>query len=330
MLLALIYSFVIICDQSHEIRTSSNVTTVKVSYPKREFEPDNAFPLGAPRSSSPPLCSDTQIANAVHVARLVTSLWDQSKIIAANPVNGAKSFNAYLKTFIKTVLGVKGDSFNEVSGILGTVKAHYGSVEAQGRRSLHCHMLVWMEGALNPNEIRNKVMSDPEWGKDLLNYLDDTITNVVPEDPIPNMPALSDEKDSCALRGVDLNMENNSDRLALRMKDVSRLAERVQRYRHPHTCYKYYKPGEERTCWSDLKEENFCAESSIDSETGQISLQCLDVFVNNFNMTILEAVRCNMDIQFIGSGESAKAMICYITDYITKSQLKAHVAYAAL
>ena len=50
------------------------MTTVKISYPKREFEPDDAFPLGAPRSSSPPLRGDTQIANAVHVARLVTSL----------------------------------------------------------------------------------------------------------------------------------------------------------------------------------------------------------------------------------------------------------------
>lgn len=37
-----------------------------------------------------------------------------------------------------------------------------------------------------------------------------------------------------------------------------------------------------------------------------------------------------MDIQFIGSGDSAKAMIYYITDYITKSQLKSYVAYAAL
>ena len=202
----------------------------------------------------------------------VPSYWDQSKIIAANPVIGANFFNTYLKAFIKTVLGVKGDSLNEVGGILGTVKAHYGCVEAQGRGSLHCHMLVWIEGALNPNEIRNKVMSDPAWGKDLLNYLDDTITNVVPEDPIPNVPALSDEKDPCALRGIDLNMENTSDRLALRMKDVSRLAERVQRHQHSHTCYKYYKPGEERTCRFDLKEENFCAESSIDSETGQISL----------------------------------------------------------
>lgn len=37
-----------------------------------------------------------------------------------------------------------------------------------------------------------------------------------------------------------------------------------------------------------------------------------------------------MDIKFIGSGVSAKAILYYITDYITKSQLKAHVTYAAL
>ena len=41
-------------------------------------------------------------------------------------------------------------------------------------------------------------------------------------------------------------------------------------------------------------------------------------------------MRCNMDIKFIGSGPSAKAVMYYITDYITKSQLKAHVAYTAL
>ena len=37
-----------------------------------------------------------------------------------------------------------------------------------------------------------------------------------------------------------------------------------------------------------------------------------------------------MDIQFLGSGPSTKAVIYYITDYITKAQLKTHVAYAAL
>ncbi|KAJ7809961.1 hypothetical protein B0H14DRAFT_2218712, partial [Mycena olivaceomarginata] len=41
-------------------------------------------------------------------------------------------------------------------------------------------------------------------------------------------------------------------------------------------------------------------------------------------------LRNNMDIKFIGSGDTAKAIIYYITDYITKTQLQTHVAYAAL
>jgi hypothetical protein len=259
----------------------------------------------------------------------IPNYWEQSKLVSSNPAVGATFFNKYLRAFVQTVLGYRDGEQNEES-ILGVVKAHYGCVEAQGRGSLHCHMLIWVEGALNPNEIRNKVMEDPEWGRKLLEYLDDTITNVVPKDPIPDVTVPSDDKDPCTLRGVDLGLENVEQRLALRMKDVSRLVERVQRHRHSHTCYKHYKAGEARTCRFDLKEENFRANSSVDPETGQISLRCLDGLVNNFNMTILEAVRCNMDIQFVGSGESAKAMIYYITDYITKSQLKTHVAYAAL
>jgi hypothetical protein len=243
------------------------------------------------------------------------------------PSGGGEIFNVYLKAFLRVVLGYDETRLNTEEGVLGVVKAHYGCVEAQGRGSLHCHMLIWIEGALNQNDIRDKVMKDEGWGKKLLEYLDDMITNVVPADPIPDVSTPWDERDPCTLRGVDLGLEDVQTRFALRMKDISRLAERVQRHRHSHTCYKHYKAGEARTCRFDLKEENFRAESCINQETGLICLRCLDGLVNNFNMTILEAVRCNMDIQFIGSGESAKAMIYYITDYITKSQLKTHVAY---
>jgi hypothetical protein len=44
---------------------------------------------------------------------------------------------------------------------------------------------------------------------------------------------------------------------------------------------------------------------------------------NNFNETMIEAIRNNMDIKFIGSGSTAKAILYYITDYITKTQLQA-------
>jgi hypothetical protein len=37
-----------------------------------------------------------------------------------------------------------------------------------------------------------------------------------------------------------------------------------------------------------------------------------------------------MDIKFIGSGASVKGILYYITDYITKSQLKTHVAFSML
>ena len=68
----------------------------------------------------------------------------------------------------------------------------------------------------------------------------------------------------------------------------------------------------------------------MDDITGELCLCCLDSLVNNFNPTILEAVWCNMDISFISSGASMKAILYYITNYITKSQLKTHVAFVVL
>ncbi|KJA13478.1 hypothetical protein HYPSUDRAFT_151554, partial [Hypholoma sublateritium FD-334 SS-4] len=65
-------------------------------------------------------------------------------------------------------------------------------------------------------------------------------------------------------------------------------------------------------------------------ETGDLRLRHLQGLVNTFNSTIMRAMRCNMDIKYLGSGPSTKAIIYYITDYITKSQLKTHVAYATL
>ncbi|KAJ7811474.1 hypothetical protein B0H14DRAFT_2378326, partial [Mycena olivaceomarginata] len=109
------------------------------------------------------------------------------------------------------------------------------------------------------------------------------------------------------------------------------LTSKCQQHEHSKTCFKYWRgPPEPKTCRFDLHEDNFKPTSSFDPETGELCLRCLDGLVNNFNATVLEAVRCNMDIKFIGSGASAKGILYYITDYITKSQLKTHVAFAML
>src|SRR5271155_4560180 len=102
------------------------------------------------------------------------------------------------------------------------------------------------------------------------------------------------------------------------------LIKQCQSHCHSQTCYKYWKgPPDPRECRFDLDEKNVCLESHFDSVTGELNLRCLDGMVNNFNET-------NLDIKIIGSGPSAKAILYYITDYITKSQLKSHVAFAVL
>lgn len=42
-------------------------------------------------------------------------------------------------------------------GVLGRVKAYYGVVEAQGRGSLHVHMLLWLENAPSPSDMLSRL-----------------------------------------------------------------------------------------------------------------------------------------------------------------------------
>ncbi|KAJ7893562.1 hypothetical protein B0H13DRAFT_1625131 [Mycena leptocephala] len=88
------------------------------------------------------------------------------------------------------------------------------------------------------------------------------------------------------------------------------IVSQCQTHTHSKTCFKYWRgPPEPKTCRFDLHEDNFRAKSCFDPETGEICLRCLDGLVNNFNATIIQAIRCNMDIKFIGSGASAKGIL---------------------
>ncbi|EGN93339.1 hypothetical protein SERLA73DRAFT_64104 [Serpula lacrymans var. lacrymans S7.3] len=75
---------------------------------------------------------------------------------------------------------------------------------------------------------------------------------------------------------------------------------------------------------------NTRALTELDAETQSILLKRLHPCINNFNDLVLFLFRCNMDLKYIGSGEAAKALVYYVTDYITKSQLPTHVGLAAI
>ncbi|KAJ7667187.1 hypothetical protein B0H17DRAFT_950600 [Mycena rosella] len=238
-----------------------------------------------------------------------------------------------MKAFISEILGYDPKQEDLEGGILGVVKAYYGCVEAQGRGTVHCHMLVWLEGGLNPNQIKEKALAnggDLKFQEKLLAFLDDTISTSIPSDPDPDFELELGKIHPCATRGPT-ESDNTRNVSAAREKDLHNLVKKCQFHTHHPTCYKYWRgKPEPKECRFDLDESNTAPISVFDPETGELTLRCLDGLVNNFNESTIEAIRCNMDIKFIGSGPAAKAIHYYITDYITKTQLQAHVAYAAL
>ncbi|KAF5309628.1 hypothetical protein D9611_013938 [Ephemerocybe angulata] len=63
------------------------------------------------------------------------------------------------------------------AGIFGHTAAYYGTVEQQGRMTLHLHMLVWIVCALSPQQVRDRLMAkDSEFVSELISYLEGSHT----------------------------------------------------------------------------------------------------------------------------------------------------------
>ena len=74
-----------------------------------------------------------------------------------------------VETFIEDVLGIKVSH----RGLYSDTASYYGTVEQQGRLTLHLHMLLWIKGYLNLQELKDKIMSSDEaWQCRLFEYLE--------------------------------------------------------------------------------------------------------------------------------------------------------------
>ncbi|KAF4618022.1 hypothetical protein D9613_012864 [Agrocybe pediades] len=94
---------------------------------------------------------------------------ERDLLVLANPVAAARFFDYMVRMVIKHVLsmGEQGD------GLYGKTSAYYGTVEQQGRLTLHLHMMLWIDSALSPQEIRDRIMSgDSAFQKSLVEYLE--------------------------------------------------------------------------------------------------------------------------------------------------------------
>ena len=94
---------------------------------------------------------------------------DTYRLIANNPVAAARFFNFMCCAFIKNVLGV----CSTHSGLFGKTSGYYGTVEQQGRLTLHLHILIWLKNSLSPQEICDKIMDrTSDFQQQIVQYLE--------------------------------------------------------------------------------------------------------------------------------------------------------------
>ncbi|KAH6888300.1 hypothetical protein BKA70DRAFT_1121558, partial [Coprinopsis sp. MPI-PUGE-AT-0042] len=67
----------------------------------------------------------------------------------------------------------------------------------------------------------------------------------------------------------------------------------------------------------------------VDHEDGRITLKKLEERLNTFTPALTYLLRCNSDVSSLESGTAIKAIISYVTDYITKPALKTHQIFSS-
>ena len=95
------------------------------------------------------------------------STYQRAEIIASQPVATAKFFHRLITTVLETM--ISGEK------VLGPVKAYFGTVENQGRGSLHLHMLIWLDHTYTPAQLRENI-KDEQFRNSLRDYLEDIIS----------------------------------------------------------------------------------------------------------------------------------------------------------
>jgi hypothetical protein len=65
-------------------------------------------------------------------------------------------------------------------------------------------------------------------------------------------------------------------------------------------------------------------------ELGTISMKKVEAWLNTFTPLVTYALRCNTDVTSLSSGTAIKAVVLYVSDYITKSTLKTHTIFDSI
>ncbi|KAE8222309.1 hypothetical protein CF319_g4469 [Tilletia indica] len=232
--------------------------------------------------------------------------------LADDPVAASDHFHFHIAAVFKYLFGWdsrEGKSSDE-GGILGRLSGFFLVKEHTMRGQLHGHALLWLEGGVNPRELRERFKTDQAYKERYLTFFDNLIHHHLPSKPCDNVDQSS--------RKPRQERPANPDEPEYRKeftRDHILLGEEVQRHTCKITCYK----GGRSSC-RFLFPHEVNSEPHFDLESNSINLRVQDPTINWHNPTLLVATRHNHDLKLVLSGQSGVAAASYITSYATKSE----------
>ena len=262
--------------------------------------------------------------------------------------------------FIQHVLGhsVGTETTTDHTGVYGKTAGYYGTVEQQGRLTLHLHMLLWIRGTCTPEEARLQIMQpDSLFRSKLVEYLESchagdfisgSMENVAsavktasekadyknPTETLPEPPPASCHN---PLR----NDCSSCDKLSAWSSRYQFMVDDLLLKSNVHKCStNRNKDGSQNKArpykgcldniWGRCKARFprlIYKKTEIDTETGSINLKKSESWLNTFTYIVTYLFRCNTDITSLRSGTAIKAVFLYVTNYVTKPALKTHVIF---
>ena len=272
-----------------------------------------------------------------------------------------------IQAFIKHVLGVDADH----SGLYGDTSFYYGTVEQQGRLTLHLHLLLWIRGALTPQEIRDRIM-DPEsdFQKKMVEYLESvhmgefitgSLENVKqnvdiaelddeyknPTETLPIPPPLQCNQNECgecksckALNLWQTQFNSTVDDILFRsnLHKCTGGTKQYKKKKSKHTDknnVNKYQPvtGCLSNKWGKCKARfprKIFEHTEVDMNNGALNIKKGESMLNTVTAEVTYLIRSNTDVTSLLSGTAIKAVVAYISDYISKPALKTYLIFEAV
>lgn len=163
--------------------------------------------------------------------------------VANDPYAAARFFHFMIGLLLREIFGISRvdthSTFQRKPGVFGKVEAYVGTVEAQGRGTLHLHMIVWLSGAPSSVDMKNLLKSEA-FRQRVVHYIASNICahhDDLTEDVLSHVPKE---------RGVSYSMPihpNKDEEGCYRREHLKQLVRAVQIHKCSSACRKVTQRG---------------------------------------------------------------------------------------